>query len=374
MKVLITGGLGFIGSHTADALLKRGDSVRILDNLTAPVHRDGRPDYVPPGAEVIVGDVRNKADWEKAMDGGVDAVVHLAAYQDYLSDFSKFFHVNTVGTAFLYEVAVEKKIPLKKVVVASSQAAYGEGRYLTADGRTVYPDIRTRAQLEAGRWDLEFEGERLKVPQTTDESHINPQNQYAVSKYTQELVSLSLGKRYDVPTTCMRYSIVQGPRQSLYNAYSGACRIFSLSYLFGKQPVIYEDGNQIRDFVNIQDVVAANLLALDDPRSNYLPLNVGGGRAYTVLEFAEIAAGVFGASFDPHVSGQFRFGDTRHIHSDISRLRSLGWQPRRTAAESVADYREWLLKQQAEEEILNSAYRTMQKTNVVGQARPGAHP
>jgi len=367
MKILITGGLGFIGSHTADALLAQRYFVRILDNLSEPVHRDGKPLYVPKGAEIIIGDVRSKADWERALEG-IDVVYHMAAYQDYLTDLSKFFHVNTVGTTLLYEVAVERSLPLKKVIVASSQAVYGEGKYRTESGEIVYPNSRSRKQLEEGRWDIEWNGSRL-IPQWTDEAVVNPQNQYAISKYTQELVALNLGCRYEIPTVCLRYSIVQGPRQSFYNAYSGACRIFSLSYLFRRQPIIYEDGHQIRDFVNIEDVVCANLLVLEKEEANYRCFNVGGGRAYTVLEFAEIVARVFGCPFEPKLTGEFRFGDTRHIMSDITSLKVLGWSPQHAAEYSVLAYKEWLTSQDVSEEILEYAYSHMRELNVVGQSR-----
>lgn len=365
MKVLVTGGAGFIGSHVCDALVNRGYSVRILDNLTEPVHKAKKPNYITEGAELVIGDVRIKADWARALDG-VDAVYHLAAYQDYMTDFSKFFHVNTTGTAMLYEVAVEQKIPLKKVIVASSQAVYGEGKYKDNAGHVVYPDIRSRAQLEMAQWDLKMNGLPLDAL-WTDETQVNPQNQYAVSKYTQELVSLNLGKRYDIPTVCMRYSIVQGPRQSLSNAYSGACRIFALSYLQDKQPIIYEDGNQYRDFVNIEDVVRANLAVLDDERANFRCFNVGSGKKYSVLEFAEIAAKVFGKPFEPVISGEFRFGDTRHILSDISSLRELGWEPKNDCEYSVRTYRAWLTNQVVAENIVENAYKQMRLNNVLGK-------
>lgn len=369
MHVLITGGAGFIGSHTADALIARGDEVTILDSLEKPVHLKGKPAYLNPHARFMLGDVRDRATLLKALDG-VHAVIHLAAYQDYLPDFSKFFHVNAVGTALLYELIVERKLPVTRVVVASSQAVAGEGRYTNHSGAIFHPDLRTTAQLSRGEWDFSdpTTGEHWTW-QPTPESDAHPQNQYALSKYSQELMTLAFGKRYEIPSVAMRYSIVQGARQSFYNHYSGACRIFSLSYYFAKAPLIYEDGAQIRDFVNIHDVVQANLLALDHPDAAYQALNVGGGRAYTVSEFCQIVAEVFDKpELKPRTPGLYRFGDTRHIFSDITKLKSLGWTPQRTAADSVREYRDYLEQQSDLEDILDYAESHMKSLNVVRAA------
>ena len=366
MKILITGGAGFIGLHTAGALLAKGHAVRILDNFTEPVHLKGRPAHIPKEVESINGDVRNKADWERALHN-IDAVYHIAAYQDYLPDFSKFFHVNCVGAALLYEVAIEKKHPLKKVILASSQAVYGEGKYACPrDGAVYYPDIRTKEQLNKGEWDHKCpKCGAILNPQVTDESRPNPQNQYAISKLSQELIALNLGKRYGIPTVALRYSIVQGPGQSFYNAYSGVCRIFSLAYFFNKSPVIYEDGRQLRDFVNIDDCVMANLLALEKKEADYQTFNVGGGKTYTVLEFAQIARKVFGKEMQPVISGEYRFGDTRHIISDISKLRSLGWEPKYSAQKSIEDYKSWLERQANIRDTLDDTTKKMRNLKVL---------
>ncbi len=373
--VLVTGGAGFIGSHVVDALLRKGYGVRILDSLEKPVHLKGKPEYVPEEAEFILGDVRKKEDWERALEG-VGAVFHLAAYQDYLPDFSKFFHVNTVGTALLYEVAVERNIALDKVIIASSQAVYGEGKYKCLNGdcpgsaAVYYPDLRSSEQLAGGDWEHSCpDCEATLTPQPTDESTVNPRNQYALSKYTQEMIGFNLGRRYGIPTVAMRYSIVQGPRQSFYSAYSGACRIFCLSYFFDREPVIYEDGDQIRDFVNINDVVDANLLVLEKDEADYQVFNVGGATAYTVREFAGIVKNVFEKGFDPRIPGEYRFGDTRHIFSDIRRLKGLGWAPAHSPEKSVRDYAAWLNEQVDIDDVLDYAERKMKEMNVVRKAK-----
>jgi dTDP-L-rhamnose 4-epimerase len=281
MRVLVTGGAGFIGSHTVDRLIGLGHEVRILDSLEKPVHLKGVPAHLNPAAEFRRGDVTSRDDLSAALVG-VDAVIHLAAYQDYLPDFSKFFRVNAVGTALLYELIVAGKLPVQKVVVASSQSVYGEGRHRCPDGTIVYPNMRAEERLRAGRFEIPCPGGAGDTTwQPTDESTVNPQNQYALSKHAQEQIAIQLGRRYGIPSVGMRYSIVQGPRQSFYNAYSGACRVFCLALHFGREPAIYEDGLQVRDFVNIHDVVDANLLVLEDPRADYQVFNVGGGRAWS---------------------------------------------------------------------------------------------
>lgn len=368
MKILITGGAGFIGSHTADALLAQGHDVRVLDSLEAPVHPDGDwPAYLSPEVERIKGDVRDEATMLSALRG-VEAVYHLAAFQDYLPQFSRFFSVNVASTALIYELIVRENLPVRKVIVASSQATLGEGLYHDATGRRVLPGLRSDADLRRGIWDIQpGPGETGPLTyQPTDETVANPQNCYGTSKIAQENAALNLGRMYGIPTVAMRYSIVQGPRQSLHNAYSGACRIFSLSFHVGRDPVIYEDGCQVRDFVNIHDVVDANLRVLADPRADHQMFNVGGGLPVTVGEFAEVVAGVFGRNdYRARASGRYRYGDTRHILSDISKLKALGWAPERTCRDSVMAYREWMETEAPAADILEQSDRLMAQLGVV---------
>jgi dTDP-L-rhamnose 4-epimerase len=370
MRILVTGGAGFIGSHTCDRLLTLGHDVTVLDALTPPVHRGGPPSYLDPAIEFYEGDVRNR-ELLKNLLRRTDSVYHLAAYQDYLTDFSRFSDVNVVSTSLLYEIVVTEGLDLSRVVVASSQAAMGEGLYLCPlDGEQV-PDMRPEAALSAGDWDIACP--KCSGPlemQATPESVANPQNAYGMSKYGQEMVAVNLGRRYRIPTVALRYSIVQGPRQSVYNAYSGACRIFCLHYLQGLAPVLYEDGEAVRDYVNIDDVVDANIAVLDDDRAIGQVFNVGGGKPVTTREFSDTVMRQYGSEEPGKVTGEYRFGDTRHILSDIRALNGLGWTPKRTPADSVAAYAAWLEEMPDLDGILMEAGSRMRSLGVVRRAGP----
>ena len=398
MKVLVTGGAGFIGSWTVDLLLEKGYEVRILDNLQPRVHPHGLPPWVPAEAEFIKGDVAEYDDLSRAMDG-VNFVVHLAAYQDYMPDFSRFVHTNAESSALIFQLIVEdrKKFPVEKVVFASSQSVCGEGLYYCpscADERLSHLDVsaseesdrvfsysnlpadmaitphpRSLEQLRRGEWDhhcAQCGGilEPLLIPETV----VSPGTTYAITKYAIELLADRLGRRYSIPTACMRYTYVQGPRNSFYNAYSGIARRFALLLLNGMGPTVYEDGQQLRDYINVRDVAKANVMVMEDPQANFGVFNVGGDRAVTVLEFAKIMLDVFGSDLAPLVAGEFRLGDTRHTISDTSALRALGWEPIIPVEQSVAEYVAWIEGQQTTKEYLEEAERVMRQMNVVQQS------
>lgn len=370
MRILVTGGAGFIGSHTVDALLANGHQVVILDNLHPTVHPHGKPEGLNPKAEFIYGSVRNKPLLRQALKG-VQAVYHFAAYQDYLPDFSTFFDVNAVSTALLYEIIAAEgwQDQIAKIVVAASQAVMGEGRYAChqcpAKG-AIYPQIRPESQLQAGAWDHlcpDCQAPLAWCP--SDERVVSPCNPYALSKSAQEQITIQLGRRCGIPSVVMRYSIVQGPRQSVYNAYSGAMRIFALSLLNRRPPLIFEDGCQVRDFVNIQDVVQANLEVLENSEADDQVFNVGGNVAWTINDFYATMQEITGIYLEPQRGGVYRFGDTRHIFSDTRRLQALGWSPRYRVEDSIAAYWEYLLTQSRHQEILDQAEATMRSMKVI---------
>jgi len=396
--ILVTGGAGFIGSHTVDALLGRGYRVRILDNLQPRVHPWGKPPWLAAEAEFMEGDVAEYRELERAMEG-VDAVLHLAAYQDYLADFSRFVHTNSESAALLFELIVSdrKRFPVRKIVFASSQSVCGEGRYFcqqeraegeelrlrsalagekrelaatAGDRRMIRPGPRPLAQLQRGEWEVKCPSCGAEMePLLIDEETANPHTAYGISKYALELLAARLGRRYGIATTCLRYTYVQGPRNSFFNAYSGIARRFAMRILHGLPPVVYEDGGQLRDYVNVYDVARANVLVLEQPAADFQVFNVGGGRAVTVLEFARLMLDALGSRLEPEIAGEFRLGDTRHTVSDISKLRALGWEPAIPVKENVRQYVEWISGQTVAKEFLLEAEQMMRQSGIVQRAK-----
>ncbi|MDE2868560.1 MAG: NAD-dependent epimerase/dehydratase family protein [Chloroflexota bacterium] len=371
MHVLVTGGAGFIGSHVVDALLRRGHTVTVLDSLVSRVHPDRTwPDGLA-AVRRIRGDVTQRDDWRVALNGA-DAVVHLAAYQDYQADFSRFALVNDAGTALLYELLVERKQPVQRVVVASSQAVYGEGAYQCPDHGRQYPPPRSLEQLARGVWDPACAacGAPLE-PTASSERHPVPTNAYGISKLAGESYALTLGARHGIPTSALRFSIIQGPRQSPANAYSGVLRAFVGHIRHGRRPVVYEDGRQRRDYTHIRDAISAVELVLEHPDAVGQAFNVGGGQVTTVLEYAEAVLAAMGSNAEPDVSGRYRLGDTRHVWSDTARIRALGWRPTGTLHEIIRDYLAWIDAAPEGEDWTARALARMEAGGVVRQIAQG---
>lgn len=368
MKALVTGGAGFIGSHLVEALLRKNCEVVVLDNLEPRVHgSDPRPEC-PNGVHFIRGDVRDKAAWRQAL-AGVEYVFHQAAYQDYMPDYSKFFHTNVVGTALMFEVIRESKIPVRKVMVASSQAVYGEGQYDCPEHGIVQPAARSREQMTAADWELRCpQCGQTMTPRLLDERYSNPYNQYALSKLSAEMTTIRLGRLLGIPAVGLRYSITQGPRQSPFNSYSGICRIFTLRLLNNQPPIIYEDGKQLRDYVHIDDVVDANLFVAHDGRADFDAFNVGSGVGTSVRQYAAMLSQATGRDIEPIVPGKFRAGDNRHSVSSIAKLTDLGWSPKKCLAEIMRDYWQWLQSSGMRGQFYLGADAEMERSGVVCSA------
>jgi dTDP-L-rhamnose 4-epimerase len=365
MRVLVTGGAGFIGSHLVDRFLQDGFQVRVLDSLEPRVHPGGYPAWMPPDVEFIHADVTDPHALLAALQG-VDVVSHQAAYQDYMLDFSRFMNVNAVGTALLFELIVQHRLPVKKIVIASSQAVYGEGQFRCAIHGFFQPPSRSNQQLRRAGWEVccPVCGEQA-TSLLLEEQYNNPYNQYAVSKLAEEKTALGLGWLHDIPTVALRYSITQGRRQSLHNHYSGICRIFCSRALRKLPLIVYEDGRQTRDFIHVEDVVEANMLVLEKDKANFQAFNVGSGRPTSVLEYAEqVLARVPGAP-GIEVSGEYRRGDNRHSVSNVAKLERLGWRPRRNLVNILDDFLDWLRNTKADLASVPDAYTEMRHSGVV---------
>jgi dTDP-L-rhamnose 4-epimerase len=354
-NVLITGGAGFVGSHLADALLRAGHQVRILDDLTPQVHSTGRPDYLNKNAELIVGDVRDSRRVKDALHG-VDVVFHFAAtvgVGQSMYEISRYMSVNTQGTAELLQAILDSKQPPAKLVVASSMSIYGEGRYICGScGRSAAPRVRPAEQLKKSAWEIHCSacGGVLR-PVPTDESKPSEINSfYALSKRDQEELCLIYGRTYDLPVTALRFFNIYGTRQALSNPYTGVAAVFASRMLNGKQPLIFEDGEQMRDFVHVDDIVRANMLAMEKPESNGEVINIGCGKPITIRRVAEILAHSLGKDVLPVVTHRYRAGDIRHCYADISKARTLlGYEPRITHEAGFRELAEWLRGQEAED-------------------------
>lgn len=361
----MTGGAGFIGSHLVDRFLQEGFRVRVLDSLDPRVHPYGRPSYLARNIEFLHGDVTDRETLLCALED-VDVVSHQAAYQDYMPDFSRFFHVNAVGTALLFELIVQHRLPVKKVIIASSQAVYGEGQYECKKHGPFLPQPRLQEHLRQGDWEISCPVcGQVAVSRRLEESQVNPYNQYAVSKLAEEKAALGLGWLHEIPTVALRYSITQGARQSLFNHYSGVCRIFCSRAMRGEPLIIYEDGYQTRDFVHIQDVVEAHMLVLRNDEANFQAFNVGSGRATTIREYAEQVLRRIPSSEGIKLSREYRRGDNRHSVSSVEKLKKLGWWPRRDLHAILDDFLTWAQGAGGIPEQIGDAYKDMRRAGVV---------
>jgi dTDP-L-rhamnose 4-epimerase len=321
--------------------------VRVFDSLEPQVHgpQRGRPSYLHPDVELRVADIRNPEAVSQALQG-VDAVVHLASavgVGQSMYEVTRYTSINNMGTAILLERLL--RYPVARLIVASSMSIYGEGAYRGPDGTLVPVLQRPLAQLQAGRWEIESEDGTPLEPLPTPESKLPfPTSVYALSKYDQERLCLMIGEAYAIPTVALRFFNVYGPRQALSNPYTGVLAIFAARYLSRQAPMIFEDGNQQRDFVNVHDVARACRLALTAPQAAGQIFNIGSGRSITIQAVARQMAEVLERSdLPPEICRKYRVGDIRHCFADISRARKqLGYEPQVSFRDGLLELAEWL--------------------------------
>jgi dTDP-L-rhamnose 4-epimerase len=345
--VLVTGGAGYIGSHLVDDLVSREYAVTVLDNLEPQVHRSGTwPSYVNPKAKYIKGDVRDRAVFEPLVLAS-QAVVHCGAAVSIgqsMYQIDRYVDVNTRGTALLLDILVNNPHRVQKVIVASSIGVYGEGAYVCSTHGRVAPAIRSEQQLAAGDWEQRCPrcGEHVRSVPTPEDKPLYRDNIYSMSKYHQEEMVLLVGKTYGIPAVAPRFFNVYGPRQSLSNPYAGVAAIWLSRLLNDKQPIVFEDGGQLRDFVSIHDVVDCLVLMLETSGADYMPVNVGSGDTVTILEIARLLARLVGKSIDPLVTEVGRKFDIRHNTADITRARQmLGFSPKVPLDQGFSELIEW---------------------------------
>jgi dTDP-L-rhamnose 4-epimerase len=368
---LVTGGAGLIGSHIADLAVARGWNVRVFDSLERQTHRNGKPNWVGADREFVQGDVRNRRDWERALDG-VDIVFHEAAYGGYMPEIAKFIHVNSYGTALMLETIRNRDLPVRKIVLASSQAVYSEGAYRCPEHGHFYGTTRSIDRLAAADYEMHCPHcDRVAISVPTDEAApMGGENVYAISKADQERLVISFGRATGLPVVALRYSCTYGPRQSLFNPYTGVIAIFCTRLLNGLPPVVYEDGRQTRDLVFVEDIARANLLVATDDRANHRILNVGTGQAAEIGALARLLAVKLGVEIELRFPGEFRPGEMRALISDISRIGELGFRPQTTLEDGIDRYLAWVAVQGDIGEYFSQAEKRLRRRQVVKQAVP----
>lgn len=365
-RALVTGGAGLIGSHLTDLLLSEGYSVRILDNLEPQTHRNGKPSWVPDQVEFSNADIRDRDAVRAALED-VDVVFHQAAYGGYMPEISKYVHVNSFGTAQMLEIIRDENLPIKKVVVASSQAVYREGAATCPDHGLVFPETRTVEQLASGDYTVRCPvcGAPTASTETPEEAPTGGETVYAITKMDQERLVLGWGRQTGIPAVALRYSCTYGPRQSVFNPYTGVIAIFCTRLLNGLPPVLYENGEQTRDFCYVGDVARANLLAAESDALDGLPVNVGSGQATTIRKVAEMVSEALEVKIDPVARGEFRPGEMRHLTSDISRAASAGYAPEMDLSEGISRYLEWIKTQGGVRDYFAEAEKILRQKNIV---------
>jgi dTDP-L-rhamnose 4-epimerase len=370
MKDLVTGGAGLIGSHIVDELLERGREVRILDNLDSQTHREGTPPWIPDEAEFVEGDVRDADCLARCLEG-VENVYHQAAFGGFTTEISHYHDVNATGTARLFEVIANNGLAVRKVVVASSQANYGEGMYRCAIDGVVQPELRSIEQLQRQEWEPRCPscGRELSPTLTHEEALWNGETPYAVSKLAAERTAIGVGRKMGVPTVALRYAVTFGPRQSVFNPYTGVVSVFATLLMNGVPPTVYEDGRQTRDFIFVRDVAKANVTVMNDERADWRVFNVGRSEPVDVLGLIEELARSLNLAFDYELTGEFRPGDVRHLVQETGKLRALGWAPQTSMADGLGEAVEWLSGLGELENYFSQVLPRLRKQGVVRSSR-----
>jgi len=351
-NILITGGAGFIGSNLALKLIDKGYNITVLDNLSPQIHTSDSPLYksIKDKVNFIFGDVRNRNDWLKAIENQ-DAVVHLAAETgtgQSMYEIEKYTEVNIKGTALFLDILTNTKHSIERIVIASSRAVYGEGKYKCTNHGYVYPNSRSLADMENGDFEVKCPvcAANVELCSTDENSLLHPTSIYGITKRTQEEMFLTVAKSIGIPAVAFRYQNVYGPGQSLSNPYTGILSIFSTRIKNRKSLNIFEDGRESRDFVYIDDVVEATILGLKKKESAWQVFNVGCGKPISILEVAKLLIANYGIEVKIDITGNFRVGDIRHNFADLKKINNiLGFYPKVSFENGISEFCKWVNNQ-----------------------------
>ena len=372
-NILITGGAGFIGSRLCEKLVEKNYNVTILDNLSPQIHGEGESSLYRKVKDIstfIKGDVRNQEDWKKAIKGQ-DIVVHLAAETGTVQsmyELEKYNDVNIMGTAHLLELLANSNHSIKKMIIASSRAIYGEGKYNCQKHGSQYPFCRKEKDMENGEFNPKCENCNNELsPLATDEnSKIHPSSIYGINKHQQEQMVMLMGEVLGISAVAFRYQNVYGPSQSLSNPYTGILSIFSTRILNRNDLDIYEDGLESRDFVYIEDVVDATILGIEKEEANGQIFNIGSGIATTVLDVANTLKRLYNSKININVSGKFRLGDIRHNFADLSKIKSqLGFIPKNKFDTGIIQFVNWVKDQDIMEDRYDNSIQELKDKGIM---------
>jgi dTDP-L-rhamnose 4-epimerase len=366
MKILITGGAGFIGSNLAMSLVARGHNVTVMDNLSPQIH--GEKSHllaaIRDQVQFLHGDVRHRTDWVEALEGQ-DVVVHLAAETgtgQSMYEIERYVDVNIRGTALLLDLLANQTHNVRRLVVASSRSIYGEGRYHCITHGTVYPEARLSADMEKGDFHVKcpYCQKNAELRATTEDSQIHPSSIYGITKQNQEQMILTVGASLGIPAVALRYQNVYGPGQSLTNPYTGILSIFSTRIKNGNEIVIFEDGKESRDFVFIDDVVDATVASIELSDSRQHVVNIGSGVRTSVLDVARALVSAYSAKIPLRISGNFRLGDIRDNYADITKARQLlGFNPKIDFSTGIHRFATWVESQSINSDTYESSIAEM---------------
>ena len=371
-NILITGGAGFIGSNLALKLIAKGHNITILDNLSSQIHGSNPKETSPLYQSVIgktnfiKGTVTSRADWEKAL-AEQEVVVHLAAETgtgQSMYEIEKYTNVNIGGTALLLDILANSKHSVKKVVIASSRAIYGEGKYLCSKHSTVYPLARKNDDMLKKRFECKCPicGGDVQLCATDETSEIHPTSVYGITKQNQEQMVMTVCPTIGIVGVAFRYQNVYGPGQSLSNPYTGILSIFSTQIKNGNSIIIFEDGRESRDFVYIDDVVDATILGIEKEEANNLVFNVGTGIATDVVMVTNELQRNYGVKASVSISGNYRLGDIRHNYADIMLAKlKLGFAPKIGFSEGIKQFTMWVNEQAIQLDCYGASIEAMKK-------------